>query len=84
MALDCVIGETIGTQVLPAYNTLRWWGRLQTVGTGDQIRFWGWNKTIDVQSAGCNVVVPQGTHYPSPLKTYPATMRHLLEQQMLP
>ena len=74
MALDCVIGEAIGTQVLAAYNTLRWWRRLQTVSTGDQVRFWGWNKSIDVRDVGCTAVVPQGTHYPSPVKTHSATM----------
>ena len=67
MALDCVIGDTIGTQVLAA-NTLRWWRRLQAVSTGYQIRFWGWNKPIVVWTVGCHVVVPQGTHHPSPLK----------------
>ena len=51
MALDCVIGEAIGTQVLPAYNTLCWWRRLQTVSTGDQIRFWSWSKSIYVRDA---------------------------------
>ena len=55
MAWDCVIGEAIGTQVLRVDNTLRWWRRLQTVSIGDQIHFWGLNKSINV---GCNVAVP--------------------------
>ena len=58
MALDCVIIETIRTQMLAAYNTLRWWRRLRTVSTGDQIRFRGWKQSIDVRAVGGDVVVP--------------------------
>ena len=58
MALDCVIIETIRTQMLAAYNTLRLWRRLQTVSTGDQIRFRGRKQSIDVRAVGGDVVVP--------------------------
>ena len=58
MALDCVIINTIRTQMLAAYNTLRWWKRLRTVSTGGQICFRGRKRSIHVQAVGGDVVVP--------------------------